>query len=184
MKRVISLLSMFFFLIPLGAPAEEAPAREERTAEQSLDLGKAAYYDGEWRKARNLFLEALRKDPAKVETVRKYLSLVKTGERTGKRPVHLQSVLKRTMIDEITFEDLTVTNAVKLLNQKIAARHDGKFQPNVIFKDAASDAKLTLSLADIPADEVLRYIVELSGNQAVYEPHAIVISRAEAPKIP
>ena len=163
-------------------PPENPGTGQDKSAPATLELAKAAYLQGEWKRARSLFLQALRENPEEAETVRKYLALVKAGERSGIKPVDLRARMANAKIDTIEFKDLPARAAVLLLQQKVAAKYQEKFEPNFVFKDADLTTLVSLSLADIPASEVLRYIMELTGNQAVYDTHAIVISRAARAK--
>ncbi len=90
------------------------------------------------------------------------------------------AVMKRAeaiIFPKIEFQDATLFEALEFLRIKSKELDPEKKGINIIAvkSKAADDAKLTLSLSDVPLSVALRYIAELAGMQIKTDEHAYLL---------
>jgi hypothetical protein len=86
--------------------------------------------------------------------------------------------MKAIQIDSVDYVDASLTEALESLNAQVKKASTDKFSPNFIIKDLQNkfdSARLTLQLQNVPASQVLKYIVDNLQAKVTYEEHAILI---------
>jgi hypothetical protein len=169
MKRVLSILLVLMTMCSLEAQQSEIQAEAVR-----------AFQAGEYATAKPLFESLLSIDP-KNPVARNYLRAIAQRERSGPG---LEGALRKIVIPTVNFHDATVREAVAFVSQKVRELSGGKQSVNVVWMVPAEQtaaARVTLSLQNVPASEVLRYIGDASNLQISYDPLAVKIKPARTP---
>lgn len=80
----------------------------------------------------------------------------------------------------ISFTDATLDEALHYIRIKSRDIDPSKNGVNIVQKpDAATDAKITLSLRNVPVNEALRYLAELTGNKLTTEGNTFIVAPAK-----
>jgi hypothetical protein len=167
MKKILALLFLAFS--SLAAQQGEIQVEAVR-----------AFQAGDYATAKSLFESLLSIDPKNV-TARNYLRVIAQRERTGPG---LEAALRKIVIPTVNFRDTTVREAVAFVSQKVGELSGGKQSVNVVWMvppEQADSARVTLSLQNVPASEVLRYIGDASNLRFSYDPLALKISPMSNP---
>ena len=143
-----------------------------QTAELQAEAVKA-YQAGDYTTAKSLFESVLAVDP-KNPAAPNYLRMIATKEKGGGSGV--EPALRKLLIPKVDFQDATVRESVEFVTQKVRSLSDGKLVMNVVWLvPADTPARITLSLQNVPAAEVLRYIAESAKLRLDYDEHAVTI---------
>jgi hypothetical protein len=167
MKKLLALLFLAFS--PLAAQQGEMQAEAVR-----------AFQAGDYATAKSLFVSLLSIDPKNV-AARNYLRAI--AQRTKPGP-GLEGALGRILIPKVEFHDATVREAVAFVSQKVRELSEGKQSVNIVWLVSAeqtANARVTLSLQNVPASEVLRYIGDSSNLRFSYDALAVTVKPMSAP---
>ncbi|HEY5707132.1 MAG TPA: hypothetical protein VIS96_16340 [Terrimicrobiaceae bacterium] len=167
MKKVLALL--FLALSCLAAQQHEMQAEAVR-----------AFQAGEYSTAKSLFESLLAIDP-KNFTARNYLRAIAQREQGGPG---LEEALKKILIPTVDFRDVTVREAVAFVSQKVRELSGGKQSVNVVWMvspQQTADIRVTLSLQNVPASDVLRYIGDSANLRFSYDALAVKIKPMSSP---
>jgi hypothetical protein len=167
MKKILSLLLLAFS--SLEAQQGEIQAEAVR-----------AFQAGDYRTARSLFESLVSMDPRNA-AARNYLRVIAHREKSAST---LEETLKRIIIPRMDLRDTTVPEAVSFVSQKVHELSAGKHSLNVVWMlspEQAAETRVTLSLRNVPASEVLRYIGEASNLQFNYEALAVKVKPMSNP---
>ena len=162
MKRLLALL--LFVLSNLAAQQEEIQSEAVR-----------AFREGDYVTAKSLFESLLAVDP-RNPAARTYLRAIAVREGSGPT---LLSALRKINIPSIDFRDVSVREAVAFVAQKVHELSGGERSLNVVWlvpPETTQDKRVTLSLQNVPAAEVLRYIGDASDLKFTYDAYAVKIS--------
>jgi beta-lactamase regulating signal transducer with metallopeptidase domain len=114
-----------------------------------------------------------------------------SGKPVGAKPADektpLQAKLARIILPSVVFADATVSEAVEFLRRKSLDLDTTTTDPNqkgvnMIVKAGGNiaEARITLDLKNIPLDEALKYVAQLSNLRLVVERYAVtLISQAD-----
>ncbi len=161
MKRLIALLLVT--LSTLSAQQEEIQSEAVR-----------AFREGDYATAKALFESLLAADP-RNPAARNYLRAITIREGSGPS---LQAVLRKINIPTIDFRDVSVREAVAFVGQKVHELSGGERSLNVVWivpPETLEGKRVTLSLQNVPAAEVLRYIGDASDLKFSYDAYAVKI---------
>jgi hypothetical protein len=161
MKKLLALV--FFAFSSLAAQQSEMQAEAVR-----------AFQAGDYATAKSLFESLLSLEP-KNFAARNYLRAIAQREKSG---ASLEGALRKILIPTVDFRDATVREAVAFVSQKVRELSGGKQSVNVVWMvspEQTASARVTLSLRNVPASEVLRYIGESSNLQFSYDALAVKI---------
>ena len=136
--------------------------------------GRAAFYRGDQELALSLLTQVAAAAPNHTDT-QNMLRMLKANQKQN------VSTLKKdyggVMLQKLDMQDVTLTEALDGLRVLSKNASAGKVTPNIIVKGAGlGEKKLSLALANIPLTEAIEYIAQLTGTQARYEKHAVVLS--------
>jgi hypothetical protein len=162
MIRLVALLLLLAFS-PLVAQQEEIQSEAVR-----------AFQAGDYATAKSLFESLLAMDP-KNPAARTFLRAIALREGEGPG---LQASLRKINIPAVDFRDVTVREAVAFVAQKVHELSGGKQSLNVVWmvpSETTDSTRITLSLQNVPASEVLRYIGDASDLRFTYDTHAVKI---------
>ena len=161
MKRLLALL--LFALSNLAAQQEEIQSEAMR-----------AFREGDYATAKSLFESLLAVDP-RNPAARTYLRAIAVREGSGPT---LLSALRKINIPSVDFRDVSVREAVAFVAQKVDELSGGERSLNVVWlvpPETTQDKRVTLSLQNVPAAEVLRYIGDASDLEFTYDAYAVKI---------
>ncbi len=133
-----------------------------------------AFQAGDFATAKSLFQSLLEIDP-KNPAARNYLRAIALRESGGPG---LEASLRNINIPAVDFRDVTVREAVAFVALKVQEISAGKRSVNVVWMvppEATEGTRITLSLRNVPASEVLRYIGDASNLHFTYDAHALKI---------
>ena len=167
MKKLLALLFLAFS--PLAAQQNEIQAEAVR-----------AFQAEDYATAKSLFESLLSIDP-KNFAARNYLRAIAQREQGGPG---LERALRKILIPTVDFRDVTVREAVAFVSQKVRELSGGKQSVNVVWMVSAEQtagARVTLSLQNVPASEVLRYIGDSSNLRFIYDARAVKIKPMSNP---
>ena len=139
-----------------------------------------AFQAGDYATAKSLFnpfFPSTRKTPPRETTCAPSRSARKAD------PV-LKGLLRKILIPTVDFRDVTVREAVAFVSQKVRELSGGKQTVNVVWlvsPEQTATARVTLSLQNVPASEVLRYIGDASNLRFSYDALAVKIQPMSSP---
>ena len=112
---------------------------------------------------------------SKNPAARNYLRAIALREGSGPG---LEASLKSINIPSVDFRDVTVRQAVAFVAQKVDELSGGKRPVNLVWmvpSEEVDRTRITLSLQNLPASEVFRYIGDASNLRFSYDAHAVKI---------
>jgi type II secretory pathway component HofQ len=83
------------------------------------------------------------------------------------------------LLPQIEFREATLDEAIAFIRAKSREVDPDKKGVNILRKPGGKDAKLSLSLKQVPVNEALRYLAELSGHQLTVEGSVFILSPAK-----
>jgi hypothetical protein len=89
--------------------------------------------------------------------------------------------LSAIVLPKIEFREATLGSALDFLKQQVNKQSEGKTMVNFVLQLPEEQVKkqtVTLSLANVPFTEVLRYLGTLSGTTFTFEKYAITVRPA------
>jgi len=93
--------------------------------------------------------------------------------------------LKKVTIKQVDFEELSLREALDILAFRIENESNKQIIPNFIINDPDGEFKnrpVTLKLKNLPADNLLGYIVNHVRGSVRFERYAIIISPRRPPR--
>lgn len=159
-----------------SALAEKTDPRAQK-AGSLYQQGVIAMKEGKYDLARTSFKEVLKLYPTHPQSKRQlhYLDSNRASLEVGKR----KDGLHKIMIKKIDFDALSIQDAIEILSVHVSKASPKESKPNFIVQDRQGKfvgKTVTLNLNNVPADTLLRYILDQVGGSARYDKYAIVIS--------
>ena len=139
-----------------------------------------AYLRNDLTAAKEKF-EIVRKLDPSNKTAISYLRRIIAEEQkqmAGKAPRNVtQEALTKLILDKVEFREASLAEALEFLKKKGTLLGEGKVAINFVLQldELTQNAKITISLQNVPFSEVLRYVGDLAGVVFVYEPYAIAV---------
>jgi len=149
-----------------------------QSSQQLLTEAQRAYIAGNMESAKEKFKTVLERDPDNV-AARNYLHMIETAEK--KEGNGLEKQLQGVVLPKVEFKDATLGSALDYLKQQVAKTSGGKTQVSFVLQlppDVAENAKVSLSLANIPFLEALKYLCGLTNVEYKIDKYAVVIRPA------
>lgn len=168
-------------VLVLGLPALLSAAVFAESAAELLSEAQAAYLRGDMETAKRNFELVYRMDPRNATAIG-YLRRIKMQEaKMGAGPKQ-EKVLAALIIPQVQFKEATLGAALEYLKQAAAKASDGKTAVNfVVAPEIPVDTTIvTLSLANVPFTEVLRYVGNLANVTFSYDQYAISVKPKSA----
>ena len=176
-------------LLPLYAFAQ-APAPDSLSAEAI-----AAFKKGDFTTSRQLFETVLSQNPRDT-IAQNYLKAIaireKGGSGAGGPAVGIEGKIRSIIIPKADFQDASVRDAITYVSQQVKSLSGGKQTMNIVWLIPADHpGRVTLSLQNIPASELMKYVAESGGVQLDYDAYAVKVkplaanaATGEAPATP
>jgi len=83
------------------------------------------------------------------------------------------------ILPQVEFRDATLDEAIAFIRAKSRDIDPNKKGVNILVKPGGKDAKLSLSLKQVPVNEALRYIAELANHQLTLEGNTFILTPAK-----
>ncbi len=169
-STVRALRSLFVaLLIPITAAVSTAADDLNAVFEE----GKAAYYRGDLEVAEHLLKQVEAADPRHIQT-KALLAQIKLAIPDD--GLTLRKKYAAVRIPKLDVADSSLADCLQALSIMGRNASGGKLQPNLLLMaQGKADAKVTLSLTDVPLPEAIEYVARLTGTKAHWEKHAVVI---------
>ncbi len=136
--------------------------------------GRSAYYAGKMDVAYQLLSQVAAANPQHFET-QALLAQIKSQMKPGGSS--LQVTYSSVILAKVDFADVTLQEALQGLSVLSKNASAGKVIPNFIVKSPELNAaRVTLSLNNVPLNEVISYLGELTGSKASYDKHAVIFN--------
>lgn len=165
-----------------------ATAESDKRVERARSLyqqGMIAMKEGKFNLAKTSFKEVLRIYPNHPQARRQLLYI--SSNRNALDIKRRKDALRKVIIPQVNLEKATVRESLDMLAIQVGRESKKKVTPNFIVQDptgAFKNSRVTLRLNRIPAETLLRYIVDQAGGYIRYDNHAVVITprkKAAAP---
>lgn len=150
-----------------------ARAADQKDLARIFEQGRAAYHRGDFETARTLLTQVLAARPDHFETK----ALLASINASNKPAASVEKTYSAVMLPKVDFHEASLQEAAQALALLGKNASGGKVTPNIIVRPKAGEgAKITLTLADVPLTEAIRYVAQMSQCKAQYDKHAVVIS--------
>jgi hypothetical protein len=138
------------------------------------------YLAGRLDAAKAKFEQMLAADPNDTRA-QKYLKMIEAAPRKPGAS-SLEKKLSGVVLPRVEFKDATFSSCIEFIRQEVEKQTDGEFRPNFVLNipNEKAEHAITLSLRNIPAREVLRYLGDLASLRFSFQEHAIVVTPVPA----
>jgi tetratricopeptide (TPR) repeat protein len=156
--------------------AEKADPRAQK-AGSYYHQGTVAMKDGKFDLAQRYFHEVLKIYPSHPQAKRQLLYI--QANRNKLEVKKRQGSLGKVMIPKVDMDQVSVRESLEIFTAYVAGASEKKVNPSVIVQDPKGVFKgktVTLNLHKVPANTLLRYILDQAGGVARFDAHAIVIT--------
>lgn len=164
---------------PTSLLADES--EQIKRARALYQQGLSAMEEGKYNIAQMSFREVLRIYPKHIQA-RKHLLYI-SSNRNNLETKKRRDALRKVIIPKVNFDNSTVTEALNVLAVQVERESKQQVTPNFIVQDpsgAFKQRKINLRLNRIPAETLLRYIIDQANGIVRYDKHAIVIRPRKA----
>ena len=158
----------------VAAPAQSAPPVDKAALNKIYREGVAAYKKRDYANAERKFKHIQRAIPGEPKS---QLREIANKRRAIAAVPAMQKQLEKIIVPKVEFEEATLEEAFEFVRIKSKELTSGNVVPNFILRAGNSgiDKKeITLSLANVPMSEVLKYIGRLADTKFEFQKHAIV----------
>jgi len=150
-----------------------------RAAEQDLaklyEEGRAAYYRGDLNEAVEK-LQVVREALPDHGATRAMLANALTRIVAQGGGNELEASYAKIVVPRVELVEMTVAEALPLLGELGFRASGEKLRPNLLLRPGArGDARISLTLAEVPLTEAIRYVAQMAGLEVKYEKFAVVI---------
>jgi hypothetical protein len=169
MKMFPLILMLALAVSPLAAQPTAASLQKEAVA---------AFQAGNYAAAQSLFESVLSQEPRNL-VAKNYLATI---AKKTKGAVGLEKSLGAVVIPKVDFRDASAREAVEFVSQRVKSLTEGRQAVNVVWMaPPESNPHVTLSLQNVPASEVLKYIAAAANLELEYDAYAVKVKPAAAP---
>jgi hypothetical protein len=174
--KTILCLTFLSLVTVLTAQEKNTPVAAKITIQELYQRAVTEMNQGKVAAAEQDFQAILRAQPQHPQALYA-LNLLKSNRANYAARSRLHR-MKAIQIDRVDYADASLTEALESLSAQVTKASADKFVPNFIVKDPQKkfeSAQLTLQLQNVPASQVLNYIVDHVQAKVLYEEHAILI---------
>ena len=174
--QIVSMKTLQFLLVGFLTSLVLTVGAVAGSTQEQLTAAQIAYGKGDSESAKKLFQEVLKVDP-KNQVAIGFLRKIAVEDAKKPQVTTLQKQLEKLIVPKVEFRDATLGSALDFLKQTAAKNSDGKVVVSFVAQ-LTEEKKLepvTLSLANIPYSEVLRYLGEVAKVDFTYDKYAIVV---------
>jgi hypothetical protein len=175
MKTIVTSL-ILMSASSLLAQQPQAVTNPQVSPQALYERGVMAMNRGDVANAEKDLRAALRANPQHPHAKYVLNQLMTNRDKIAAR--YRENMMKSTTVAKVEYSDASVSECLESLNKLVEEATKQKFTPNFILKDPTGKLKsktVTLTLANIPASQVLQYIGSSANCKITYEEHAIVV---------
>ena len=172
MKKLLILL-IAGVTVSLAAPPAPTPAQ---LSEAYYAKGIAAEKAGDAEGARLAYTKALQANPNHANCRYRLNQLKIDGGAIAAKG--REAKFNKVIIPVINLADATLQESIDALTLILNKESKGEFTANFLIQDPQkklAEAKITLSLKNIPASAVIKYVLTQANAKARYDEHVVVI---------
>jgi len=180
-SHIIRMKILPTFLVPALLATFAITAGAE-SVQQLLSDAQSAYLRGDMETARRNFELVNKVDPRNMTAIA-YLRTMKAREVQAGAGAVQEKQLATVVLPKVEFKEATLGSALDFLKQQVDKQSGGKQLVNFVLQLPDEQVKaqtVTLSLANVPFTEVLRYIGTLTNTSFTFEKYAIAVRPASA----
>ena len=171
MTRVRALMLSLVLGSSLTAASHAADDKEIQTLFQ---MGRTAYYQGNIEQAKKLLSQVLTMNPRHFET---RAIMANINATMAKNQASLKTTYNGVIIPKFEVNQVTLGESLEALALMAKNVSNGKVTPNFVVKNPdLNTALITLSLANTPVDELVRYLADMARAKVSWDKHAVVFS--------
>lgn len=170
-------------LILLAILATSGTCLAQGALNQLLKEAQTAYQRGELESARAKFESAIALDPKNPVAIG-FLRQIQV--KLAQQNTNPERALAALIVPKVEFKDAELSAVLDALRQLAAKLSDGRQSVNFVAQLSPEQAKLpiSLTLANVPFTEVLKYIGTLASVSFTYDKYAIIVRPASAAPAP
>lgn len=169
----MKLLPAFLSLLLLGTCAFGVTAAD---FQRLLSEAQVAMLRGDYDTAKRNFQIVYQLDQSNKVAI---AGLKQIQIEQAKKGVTTEKDFARVILPQVQFKEATFAETLDLLKKRVTEVTGGKQTANFVVQPGVDqNAKVTLSLTNIPLTEVLRYLSELVNAKVEYQKYAIVLKPA------
>jgi tetratricopeptide (TPR) repeat protein len=154
------------------------PLRAQNSAQDRYNAGVRLFNEGQFVEALEHFETVLRASPNHVYA-RSYVAKCRKEIANNAGPKNdLEGKLAKLVLPEINFVEAPLGDVLDYLSARALALSEGQLVVNFIYTgspEMRAETVLSLSLRNVPMNEAVKYVGQLTRSRVKYEPHAIVI---------
>jgi hypothetical protein len=136
-----------------------------------------AFKKEDYATARLLFEAVLADNPRDTASAN-YLKTIGIREKGGGGK-GIEANLKKVIVPKVDFQDATVRDAITYVAQQVKTISGGKQTLNIVWLIPADyAARVTLSLQNVPAAEVMKYVAQSGNLKLDYDAYAVKVKVA------
>ena len=179
MKKMIPAVFLTLTLAFLAVSPVNAQQQQKKTVtlQSVFNQAEADYKAGKYTEAKAGFQAVLKAKPGYIHALQ-YLAKTELAiKHPPKQTQTMETSLTGLIVPKFTFKDASFGTVLEFLAEKSTALSGGKVTANFIYKGPAEDRDkklITLSLANVPLTEVIRYVGAQAGVRFTYEKFAVV----------
>ena len=179
MKKLIPTFLVAAVLAAVAvSPAEaQQQGQQKVTLQQVYDQAVADFNAQKYEEAKKGFERVLKAKPG-LPRARKYVAQIEAEMKNPqKKKQTMEAPLAKLTVSKFTFKDASFGTVLEYLTKKSTELSGGEVTANFIYKGPAEDFDkklITLSLANVPLTEVIRYVGAQVGVRFAYEEFAVV----------
>jgi hypothetical protein len=153
-------------------------ASAQGTPQNRYNEGVLLFNAGKYGEALVIFEEVLAAKPGFIYA-RNYSAKCKSMIAKGAGPKNdLEGKLARIIVPEINFSNAPLGDVLDYLSARTTEISGGTVVANFIYKGTTEQRQntlITLSLRNVPLNEAIKYVVQLSNSRVKYDEHAVVV---------
>jgi hypothetical protein len=175
MKR---LPTLFLFLVLCALTP--GTSRADSPAQQLLVQAQNEYRQGDMTAAKRDFQAALQLDPRNQTAINFLRQIAVTEKAPASKIPSQEKQVAGLIIPKVEFKEATLASALDSLKGSVAKLSDGKASVNFVLQLPADKLQtpVTLSLANVPFPDVLRYLGTVANVEFAFEKFAVVVRPA------
>ena len=177
MKKLIPAVFLTLSLAFLAVSPASAQQQGRASLQSIFDKAEADFKAGNYAEAKAGYLAVLRAKPGYVYARQGLAKTEAAIKNPPKQNTTVEKSLSGLTIPKFKFEDASFGTVLEYLTQKSTELSGGKVTANFIYKGPAEDRDkklITLSLANVPLTEVIRYVGAQAGVRFTYDKYAVV----------
>ena len=178
MKKLIPAVFLTFALAFVAVGPVGAQQQQKKVTLQSVfSKAEADFKAGKYEEAKGGYQAVLKARPGYVYARQGLAKTENALRNPPKQNKTVEASLSALTVPKFKFEGASFGTVLDYLTEKSTEISGGKVTANFIYKGPAEDREkklITLSLANVPLTEVIRYVGAQAGVRFAYDKYAVV----------